>query len=531
MRAFSLTATKEWKNLVSHSKKTANLHMKDLFAADSERFMKYHIDYRGLLFDYSKNVMTQETLDLLFALARKCEVESFRDKMFAGEKINNSENRSVLHTALRKPPEDHLEVEGEDITGYVHECLERIKAFSEKVRKGKHKGCKGGKITDVVNIGIGGSDLGPLMVCEALKPFSDRSINMHFVSNVDGTHIKEVLRKLNPYTTLFIISSKTFTTQETMRNAKTAKTWFLENGGNEKNLHKHFVAVSTNTEATKEFGIASENVFGFRDWVGGRYSLWSSIGLSVCISIGFDNFGYLLEGANAVDEHFRQAPLEHNIPVIMALLGIWYRNFKSCQSYAVLPYDQYLSRFPAYLQQMDMESNGKNIDRDGKAVDYDTGAVIFGEPGTNGQHAFYQLLHQGTTVVPCDFIAPIKSMNPIDDHHKLLLSNVLAQSQAFMQGRTIDEAGGDIKRSFAGNRPSNMILLDLLDPFHLGMLIALYEHKIFVQGIIWNLNSFDQWGVELGKVLAKDILSQWDSTTLSGLDSSTEGLLNRCRNS
>jgi glucose-6-phosphate isomerase len=404
-----------------------------------------------------------------------------------------------------------------------------MNAFSEKVRSGAWTGYTGRKITDVVNIGIGGSDLGPLMVCEALKPYADRSIAMHFVSNVDGTHISETLRALDPETTLFIIASKTFTTQETMANAGTARDWFMERTGTPEAVARHFVAVSTNVEGVTGFGIDEENMFPFRDWVGGRYSLWSSIGLPICISTGFENFRALLEGAHAMDMHFREAPLSDNMPVIMAMLGIWYRNFWDAQSYAVLPYDQYMSRFPAYLQQMDMESNGKSVDRDGRSADYETGPVLFGEPGTNGQHAFYQLIHQGTALVPCDFIAPVRSHNRVGKHHRLLLSNVLAQTQALMQGRTEDEAGGDPQKAFAGNRPSTTILLDEISPHCLGMLIALYEHKVFVQGIVWNLNSFDQWGVELGKVLAKKVLKAWNNKEDSALDSSTGTLLGYIR--
>ncbi len=523
--ASSLTRKPEWKKLAENRLKLENMHMRDLFVKDPARYSKYHLKVDGMLLDFSKHRFTDETLQLLTGLARACQVEEWRDRMFNGDHINSTEDRAVLHTALRRPKSDKLVVDGENVIPYVHECLDKLKAFSDRVRGGEWTGYKGDRITDVVNIGIGGSDLGPLMVCEALKPFSDRSINLHFISNVDGTHVAETLRSLSPETTLFIISSKTFTTQETMTNAETARGWFLERTGEPEAVAKHFVAVSTNTQAVKAFGIDEANMFPFRDWVGGRYSLWSSIGLSICISVGFENFRKLLDGAYAMDRHFCEAPLEKNMPVIMALLGIWYRNFWDAQSYAVLPYDQYLSRFPAYLQQMDMESNGKSVGRDNRRVDYQTGPVLFGEPGTNGQHAFYQLIHQGTALIPCDFIAPVSTQNKVGNHHQLLLANVLAQPQALMQGRTVEEAGGNPQKAFEGNRPSTTILLDEVNPFCLGMLIALYEHKVFVQGIIWNLNSYDQWGVELGKVLAKNILTAWSEEKSDGLDNSTQGLL------
>ncbi len=521
----SLTDKPEWKALESHRREMEGVHMRDLFAQDPERFNTFHLKTGGMLFDYSKHRITGETVQKLVDLARACDIESFRAKMFSGGHINVTEDRAVLHTALRRPLDDELIVDGESVMPYVSECLEKMQAFSDKVRSGEWTGFTGKKITDVVNIGIGGSDLGPLMVCEALKPYADRAINVHFVSNVDGTHMFETLRKLDAETTLFIISSKTFTTQETMTNASTAKAWLIERTGPVEAVARHFVAVSTNADGVKAFGIDEDNMFPFKDWVGGRYSLWSSIGLSVCLSVGFDNFRKLLDGACAMDRHFQDAPLEQNMPVIMALLGVWYRNFWDAQSYAVLPYDQYLHRFPAYLQQMDMESNGKSVTRDGQPVDYETGPVLFGEPGTNGQHAFYQLIHQGTALIPCDFIAPVKTQNEIANHHQLLLANVLAQPQALMQGRSLEESGGDPQKAFEGNRPSTTILLDQVDPYCLGMLIALYEHKVFVQGIIWNLNSYDQWGVELGKVLAKNILSVWDEENPDQLDSSTRELL------
>ncbi len=530
LAAMTLTEKPEWKALEAHRAAMEDVHMRELFAGDPGRFEKFSAKLEGMLFDYSKNRITEETLDKLIALARACDIEGKRDAMFAGEKINTTEDRAVLHTALRAPKDAVVEVDGENVIPYIHECLDKLEQFSDAVRSGAWKGAKGDKITDVVNIGIGGSDLGPLMVCEALKPYADRSINVHFISNVDGTHAAETLRKLKPETTLFIIASKTFTTQETMANAATAKEWFLTNGMNEADVAKHFVAESTNEEGVTGFGIDRENMFGFRDWVGGRYSLWTSIGLPICISVGFANFRKLLDGAYTLDKHFREAPLEQNIPVIMAMIGIWYRNFWNAESYAVLPYDQYLSRFTAYLQQMDMESNGKSVDRDGRPVDYDTGPIVFGEPGTNGQHAFYQLIHQGTSLIPCDFIAPIETQNRLGNHHKLLLANVLAQPQALMQGRTLEEASGNTQKMFTGNRPSNTILLDRIDPYYLGMLIALYEQKVFVQGMVWNLNSYDQWGVELGKVLAGNILKAWDGDGADELDSSTRGLLDAITN-
>jgi glucose-6-phosphate isomerase len=525
----SLTQTPEWRELAAHRREMDSVHMRDLFREDPQRFEKYHLALDGMVFDYSRHRMTDKTLDKLIALAAARGVESWRDKMFAGAHINVTEDRAVLHTALRRPVTDSLTVDGEDVMPYIGQCLEKMRAFSEKVRSGEWTGYKGAKITDVVNIGIGGSDLGPLMVCEALKAYADRDISMHFVSNVDGTHIAETLRSLNPETTLFIIASKTFTTQETMANAETARGWFLERTGEPEAVASHFVALSTNKDGVTAFGIDEENMFPFRDWVGGRYSLWSSIGLPICISIGFENFRQLLDGAYAMDRHFIEAPLAENMPVIMAMLGIWYRNFWDAQSYAVLPYDQYLSRFPAYLQQMDMESNGKSVDRDGQRVDYETGPILFGEPGTNGQHAFYQLIHQGTALIPCDFIAPVNTNNSVGQHHQLLLANVLAQPQALMQGRTVEEAGGNPQKAFEGNRPSTTIMLDQLDPYRLGMLIALYEHKVFVQGIVWNLNSYDQWGVELGKILAKNVLNAWPEESSDLLDSAAQGLLDHIK--
>lgn len=524
----ALTQTPEWKALSAHRAEMEGVSMRDLFARDSHRFAKMSIGIPGLFVDYSKHRATEETFRLLTNLARSRDVEGWRDRMFSGEKINTTEGRAVLHTALRAPKDADIRVDGENVMPFIQDTLERIRSFTESVRAGDWTGFTGAPIRDVVNIGIGGSDLGPYMACEALKPFAAPNLTMHFVSNVDGTHMAEVLKKVHPKTTLFIVASKTFTTQETMANASIAKAWVVDALKNPACVARHFVALSTNAKAVTEFGIDEANMFPFREWVGGRYSVWSAIGLSVALSIGFDNFQKFLDGAQAMDAHFRAAPLEQNIPVILALLGVWYRNFWAMESYAVLPYEQYLHRFPAYLQQCDMESNGKSVDRDGVRVDYATGPVLFGEPGTNGQHAFYQLIHQGSSVIPCDFIACRETYNPLGDLHKLLLANFLAQPQALMQGRTLSEAGGNPQKVFEGNRPSTSLLLDRLDPFSLGMLIALYEHKVFVQGIIWNINSYDQWGVELGKVLAGNILDVWDGKKdSSGLDGSTAGLLAR----
>ncbi len=458
----------------------------------------------------------------LFALARSCKLEKWREQMFKGAHINSTEDRPVLHTACRAPRGTKIKVDGENIMPFVHDVLARMKKFSYAVRSGTWKGHTGKPLTHIVNIGIGGSDLGPYMVCEALKAYTPEDINMHFVSNVDGTHLAETLKKIDAESTLFIIASKTFTTQETMANANAAKAWLTKKLGTDA-VSKHFCALSVNVDAVKAFGISESNIFPFKDWVGGRYSLWSAVGLSICMAIGYENFEKLLAGGHAADKHFREVPLEQNIPVIMALLGLWYRNFWDAGSIAVLPYDQYLHRFPAFLQQLDMESNGKNVDRDGNPIkDYTTGPVLFGEPGTNGQHAFYQLIHQGTDFIPCDFIGFKKSHNPIGSQHTLLLNNMVAQAQALMQGRTVTEAGGKVARSFSGNRPSNILLFDILDPYSLGFLIALYEHKVFAQGILWNINSFDQFGVELGKELAGNI----EKGIREGADSSTIALLN-----
>lgn len=519
--------------------------MRDLFAKDPRRFEKFSLEACGILLDYSKNRITEKTMRLLVALARETDVEGWRDRMFAGVKINVTEQRAVLHVALRNRANRPILVDGKDVMPEVNMVLEKMRAFSEAVREERWRGYTGKPITDVVNVGIGGSDLGPAMVTEALKPYAKNTLRDHFVSNVDGTHLAEVLKRVHPETTLFIISSKTFTTQETLTNARSARAWFLDATGDESAIARHFVALSTNAKEVAAFGIDVNNMFEFWDWVGGRYSLWSAIGLSIAIAIGFENFEDLLTGAFEMDEHFRTAPLERNMPVILALLGIWYRNFFGAESYAVLPYDQYLHRFPAYLQQLDMESNGKSVSRNGKRVDYATGPVLWGEPGTNGQHAFFQLLHQGTALVPADFIAPIETHNPIGEHHAILLSNFFAQTEALMRGKTEREVKEEMRREgfsrkdierllphrvFEGNRPTNTLLLQKVTPHSLGALIALYEHKVFVQGIIWNVNSFDQWGVELGKQLAKVILPELTSPAPAGVhDSSTNGLIDYYR--
>lgn len=535
------TETASWQKLTGHLLTMQATHMRELFEEDPKRFETFQVKLHDILIDYSKNIVTEETMDLLFSLAQEVQLKDSIDAMFNGDKINQTEHRSVLHIALRNTTNTPVYVDGENMMPQVNAVLDQMQNFSNRLISGAWKGYSGKAITDLVNIGIGGSDLGPLMVSEALKPFH-QNITPHFVSNVDGTHIAETLKGLNPETTLFIIASKTFTTQETMTNAESAKTWFLEKTNQQGDVAKHFVAVSTNTKAVTAFGIAPENMFVFWDWVGGRYSLWSSIGLSIACTIGFDHFKQLLEGAHDADVHFKNEPFEKNIPVILALLGIWYSNFFDAHSEAILPYDQYLHRFAAYFQQGNMESNGKSVDRNGQPVLYQTGPIIWGEPGTNGQHAFYQLIHQGTKLIPCDFIAPAVSHNPLGDHHDKLLSNYFAQTEALMLGKTeeqvmkeLQDAGmskEDIKfhlpyRVFSGNRPTNSILFKKLTPRTLGTLIALYEHKIFVQGAIWNVFSFDQWGVELGKVLAKKILPELTSSeVISSHDGSTNGLIN-----
>jgi glucose-6-phosphate isomerase len=522
-----LTQSPAWIALKDHYKAVVGKQMRDLFAEDPLRFDKFSLQVHNILLDYSKNRITHETMTLLFNLARQANVESWRGKMFSGAMINLTENRAVLHIALRNRSNRPIVVDGTDVMPDVNAVLAHMKSFSNVVRSGEWKGYTGKRMTDIVNIGIGGSDLGPVMVTEALKPYGMPGLRVHFVSNVDGTHVAEVLKQLNPETSLFIVASKTFTTQETLTNAETAKSWFLRSAKNPSTVAKHFVALSSNTTEVKNFGIDSANMFEFWDWVGGRYSLWSAIGLSIALCIGMENFEELLAGAHDMDEHFRLEPLEKNMPVILALLGIWYGDFFGAQTHAILPYDQYLHRFPAYLQQGDMESNGKSVDRDGNRVDYTTGPVIWGEPGTNGQHAFYQLIHQGTVLIPSDFLAPIETQNPIGEHHRILLSNFFAQTEALMKGKTENEARAELQstgmsetalekllphRVFEGNRPTNSILFKKLTPRALGSLIALYEHKIFVQGIIWNINSFDQWGVELGKQLAKAILPELKSS-------------------
>jgi glucose-6-phosphate isomerase len=535
------TTTQAYQYLSDYFNET-NVEIKDLFANDSNRFSKFSVYFEDLLFDYSKNRIDEKGIALLIQLARECRLNDAITAMFNGEAINVTENRPVLHTALRNQSNTPVLVDGKDVMPDVNTVLQHMKTFSQQVIDGSWKGYTGKEITDVVNIGIGGSDLGPVMVAEALKAYKTR-LNLHFVSNVDGTHIAETLKALNPETTLFLIASKTFTTQETMANANSAREWFLKAGATEADVAKHFAALSTNAPAVEKFGIDTQNMFGFWDWVGGRYSLWSAIGLSIALGVGFDNFEALLGGAHAMDIHFRETELEQNIPVIAALLGICYNNFFDAQSQAILPYDQYLHRFAAYFQQGDMESNGKYVDRNGDVVDYQTGPIIWGEPGTNGQHAFYQLIHQGTKLIPCDFIAPAQTHNPIGEHHTLLLSNFFAQTEALMNGKSYDEVVAELKASgkseeeieklapfkvFEGNRPTNSILLKKITPRSLGSLIAMYEHKIFVQGIIWNIYSFDQWGVELGKQLAGKILPELRTNDdVTTHDSSTNGLINQ----
>ena len=525
-----------------HAHEMQARHMKDLFAQDPDRFQRFSQTFEDILLDYSKNIVTQETMDVLYRLAESCGVKEATEKMFSGETINGTEGRAVLHVALRNRGKGKIMVDGQDVMPAVHDTLTRMRQFSDKVVTGNHTGYTGKKLTQVVNIGIGGSDLGPVMVTEALKPYWIEGREVYFVSNIDGTHLAEVLKKVNPETTLFLVASKTFTTQETMTNARSARDWFYQRGGSEGDVAKHFAALSTNIEGAQEFGIDERNIFGFWDWVGGRYSLSSSIGMSIALTVGFERFVELLDGLYSMDEHFRQAPLEENLPTKLALIGVWYTNFFGAETEAILPYDQYLHRFPAYFQQGNMESNGKSVDRNGNPVDYETGPIIWGEPGTNGQHAFYQLIHQGTRLVPCDFIAPAVSHNPIGDHHAILLSNFFAQTEALMNGKTAQQVTTELREAgkseeeiaelvpfkvFDGNRPTNSILVKKITPYVLGQLIALYEHKIFVQGVIWNIYSFDQWGVELGKQLAKAILPELaDEAMVTAHDSSTNGLIN-----
>jgi glucose-6-phosphate isomerase len=539
--------TDAWRALEAHHADVAAVSMREMFAEDSGRFDKFSVEFEDVLLDYSKNRITGETMRLLFALATQADLPGWRERMFTGERINLTENRAVLHTALRNRSNTPVVVDGKDVMPDVKRVLAQMRVFTEAIRNGTWKGYTGKGITDVVNIGIGGSDLGPVMATEALKPYRKPGLSVHFVSNIDGTHIAETVKALNPETTLFIVASKTFTTQETITNAHTARDWFLRSAKDEAAVAKHFVALSTNAKEVSKFGIDTANMFEFWDWVGGRYSLWSAIGLPIAVYVGMDNFEAMLDGGHAMDQHFRTAPLEENLPAILGLLGIWYNNFFDAQTHAILPYDQYLHRFPAYFQQGDMESNGKGVSRDGDAVEVSTGPVIWGEPGTNGQHAFYQLIHQGSKLVPADFIAPIESHNPIGEHHAILLSNFFAQTEALMKGKTEAEVRAELTaqnvtgealekliphKVFSGNRPTNSIMVQKLTPRTLGMLIALYEHKIFTQGIVWGINSFDQWGVELGKQLAKAILPELTGdANVSSHDSSTNGLINHYKQS
>ena len=533
------THTQAWKALNNHFAQN-DFELRTLFKYNPERFNQFSVKRENYLFDFSKNLIDGKTFSLLQDLAAECDLKSAIEAMFSGEKINETEGRAVLHTALRDFSDQEILIDGENIKPKIKKVLDQMKTFSDKIISGHHKGFSGKEISDVVNIGIGGSDLGPVMVCSALKHFKTR-LNVHFVSNVDGNHLAETIKNLDPETTLFIIASKTFTTQETMTNAESAKDWFLKSGKQE-DVAKHFVALSTNIESVKKFGIDEENIFEFWDWVGGRYSLWSAIGLSISLAVGYENFEQLLKGANESDIHFQTADFKENVPVLMGLLGIWYRNFFDAGSYAVLPYSQYLDRFAAYLQQGDMESNGKCVDRNGNFVEYETGPIIWGEPGTNGQHAFYQLIHQGTELIPADFIAYVKSCNDVSNHQDILLANFFAQTEALAFGKNEEEVRAEFKKAgtseedierltnykvFHGNTPTNSLLINELTPFSLGQLIALYEHKIFVQGIIWNVFSFDQFGVELGKVLASKVLSELENKDLiNSHDSSTNGLMN-----
>jgi glucose-6-phosphate isomerase len=540
-----VTQLPAWQALVANQRKLSATSMRELFDADPQRFSRLSLQLDDLLFDFSKNLLNEKTLALLTELADQAGLRKRIDALFAGEKINNTEGRAALHTALRNRSGKPVFLEGEDLMPKIKRVLKQMGEFSQQLRSGAWRGYTGQPITDVINIGIGGSDLGPLMVSEALKPYASDNLRSHFVSNVDASQLCEVLKQLNPETSLFLIASKTFTTQETLTNAHSARSWFLANAKDEQHIARHFVAISTNRDLVADFGIDPANMFEFWEWVGGRYSLWSAIGLSIVLAIGVENFDELLSGAHLVDEHFRTSPWSENIPVMMGLIGLWNTNFLGAESQAILPYDQYLHRFPAYLQQADMESNGKRVDRQGDAVACSTGPIIWGEPGTNGQHAFYQLIHQGTRLIPCDFLAAANSQNPLGEHQQILLSNFLAQSEALMMGKTTDEARQEMvdtglpreeverllaHKVFPGNRPSNSFLYRRLDPKTLGMLIALYEHKIFVQASIWGINPFDQWGVELGKQLAKKILPELAPDAVPGVhDSSTCGLISRIR--
>ena len=541
-----INETDAWKELETHWQETKALRMRDLFAEDDARCERYQLQRCGITLDYAKNLITDQTLKKLIALADAADVPGWTMRMFSGEHINTTEDRAVLHVALRNLGKRIYRVDGKDVMPDVRAVLDHMRDFSEKVRGGTWLGYSGRPITDVVNIGIGGSNLGPLMVCEALAAYQSATPRPHFVSNVDGTHLTETLRNLDPETTLFIVASKTFTTQETLTNAHSARRWCVNHLGTEGAVAKHFVAVSTNIEEVTRFGIRPENIFEFWDWVGGRYSMWSAIGLPIALAVGMDEYENLLKGAHAMDEHFRSADLSENMPVILALLGVWYNNFAGATSHAILPYDQYLKYLPAYLQQADMESNGKRVTRNGEVIPYSTGAIIWGQAGTDGQHAFYQLIHQGTHFIPCDFIVPLNSHHKLSDHHDKLVANCFAQAEALMRGRTIEEARAELAakkyseiqidalaphRVFLGNRPSNTILVNTLDATTLGALIALYEHKIFVQGVIWQINSFDQWGVELGKQLAQDILNEFSTDRRGQHDCSTRELIARyCAN-
>ena len=538
--ASNLTQSPAWQKLAAHQKQLETTTMRELFAKDPERFNKFSIEFGGILYDFSKNRITEETLDLLVSLAEQAKVKEMAEAMFTGEKINVTERRAVLHTALRNRSNNPVYVDGKDVMPDVNRVLAKMKDFCARVRSGEWKGYTGKAITDVVNIGIGGSDLGPCMVCEALAPYQS-ILTPHFVSNVDGTHIVETVKKLNPETTLFIVASKTFTTQETMTNAHSAKKWLPDALQDEKAVASHFVALSTNREEVEKFGVDPNNMFEFWNWVGGRYSLWSAIGLSIALAVGFENFEELLAGAHEADVYFRTTPYKQNIPVLMALLGVWYNNFWNAETQAILPYDQYMRRFAAYLQQGDMESNGKGVDREGNRVDYSTGQIVWGEPGTNGQHAFYQLIHQGTKLIPCDFLMPVQTHNPIGDHHQKLVANFIAQTEALMKGKTEEEAYQELLKSglddaeakrlapskvFTGNRPTSSFFFTKLTPRMLGKLISFYEMKIFVQGIVWNVNSFDQMGVELGKQLAKAVLPELvSSNPTTSHDASTNALV------
>jgi glucose-6-phosphate isomerase len=538
----TLVHSPAWQALTAHQTVISQQTMREMFCDDPKRFDRFSLQLDGLLLDYSKNLITAETLTLLLNLARQSKLDDWIVRMFNGDKLNTSEQRAALHTALRAPRGTSVNVDGKDVVPDVHRVLDHIRHFSEAVRNGTFCGHTRKPFRDVVNIGIGGSALGPLMVSEALKSYGSAQLNVHFVSNVDATDLAETLKRLDPETTLFIISSKTFTTLETLTNAHSARDWLVKHLGADEAVSKHFVAVSTNLAETSKFGINQENVFEFWDWVGGRYSLWTAIGLPIALYIGIDNFERLLAGAHAMDKHFRETPLEQNMPVILGMLGIWYTNFFDAASYAILPYDQYLQHFPAYLQQLEMESNGKRVDRNGQLVDYATSMVTWGEPGTNGQHSFYQLIHQGTRMVPADFLAPITSHNPIGEHHSILLANCFAQTEALMLGKTTVEARAELElqglndaaleallpyKVFPGNRPTNTLLFDQLDPYSMGMLVALYEHKVFVQSVIWNINAFDQWGVEFGKQLAGKLLPELQRKEhVFAHDSSTNGLIN-----